>query len=209
MWRIVEAQLRPDIAYAVNFVSQFLEKPLERHWMMVKRILKYLQGTTAYGIKYRLDGDIPRLTGYSDADFANDPDTRRSVSGILFKYNGGVITWASRRQQSVALSTMEAEYVAASEGAKKAVWLGRLFSKITPLHKEPVIFIDNASAIKLAKNPSFHKHSKHIAVRYHFVRECVETGQLIVEYIPSEKQVADILTKPIPRVFSMRNCVIS
>lgn len=126
--------------------------------------------------------------------------TRRSISGILFKYSGGIITWTSKRQQSVTLSTMEAEYVAASEGAKEAIWLGRLFSEITSLDTVPVLFIDNASAIKLAKNSSFHKRSKHIAVRYHFVRERVEKGQLMIQYVQSKHQLADILTKAIPRV---------
>lgn len=132
--------------------------------------------TAVYGIKYGSSGKIPRLIRYCDADFANDPDTRRSVSGIVFKYNGGVITWASKRQQSVALSTMEAEYVAASESAKEAVWLHRLFSEIAPLNEMPMIFMNNISAMKLVKNPSFHKRSKYIAVHYHFVRECVQAN---------------------------------
>jgi hypothetical protein len=188
---------RPDIAFAVAYVSRFLEKPKERHWSAVKRIFKYLRGTSALGIRYDALGNA-QLEAYSDSDFASDPDTRRSVSGIVFKYSGGAIVWASRRQQSVSLSTTEAEYVAASEAAKDVVWLTRLFNEIAPFDATPVLQVDNASAIKLAKNPIFHKRSKHIDVRAHFVRELVEEGKLIIEHIASKDQVADLLTKPIP-----------
>jgi hypothetical protein len=188
---------RPDIAFAVAYVSRFLEKPKERHWSAVKRIFKYLRGTSALGIRYDALGNA-QLEAYSDSDFASDPDTRRSVSGIVFKYSGGAIVWASRRLQSVSLSTTEAEYVAASEAAKDVVWLTRLFNEIAPFDATPVLQVDNASAIKLAKNPIFHKRSKHIDVRAHFVRELVEEGKLIIEHIASKDQVADLLTKPIP-----------
>lgn len=100
----------------------------------------------------------------------------------------------------MTFSTIEAEYVAASEAVKEAIWLNRLFSEIAPLEKVPVIFVDNASAIKFAKSSNFHKRSKHISVRFHFVRECVETSQLTIEYISSKKQIADILTKSSLRV---------
>ena len=191
---------RPDIAFAVSHVSQYLEKPEERHWSMVKRILKYVKGSTPLGIQYEVAQDIGELEGYSDADYASDSTTRRSVSGILFKYSGGAISWASRKQQSVSLSTTEAEYVAASEAARNAIWLNRMFSELAPLKKVPRLLVDNASAIRLAKNPEFHKRSKHIDIRYHFVRERVQEGELVVEYVRSKDQAADILTKPIPRV---------
>jgi hypothetical protein len=134
---------RPDIAFAVGYVSRFLEKPKERHWSAVKRIFKYLRGTSALGIRYDALGNA-QLEAYSDSDFASDPDTRRSVSGIVFKYSGGAIVWASRRQQSVSLSTTEAEYVAASEAAKDVVWLTRLFNEIAPFDATPVLQVDKA-----------------------------------------------------------------
>lgn len=155
------------------------------------------------GIKYRADGVTSELE-YSDADFASDPITRRSVSGVLFKYNGGAIIWSSKRQSSVSLSTMEAEYVAASEAAKDAMWLSRLFNEIAPLSNVPLLLVDNASAVKLSKNPSFYKRSKHIDVFAHFVRERVQNGELRIEHVSSEDQIADILTKPIPRVLFHR-----
>ncbi|KAH0815295.1 hypothetical protein GEV33_007494 [Tenebrio molitor] len=134
---------RPDIAFAVAYVSRFLEKPKERHWSAVKCIFKYLRGTSTLGIRYDALGNA-QLEAYSDSDFASDPDTRRSVSGIVFKYSGGAIVWASRRQQSVSLSTTEAEYVAASEAAKDVVWLTRLFNEIAPFDATPVLQVDKA-----------------------------------------------------------------
>ncbi|KMQ87587.1 retrovirus-related pol polyprotein from transposon tnt 1-94 [Lasius niger] len=167
---------------------------------MVKQILRYIKGTAAMGIRYEANRRAYQLEGYSDANYASDPNSRKSVSGILFKYSGGAITWASKRQQSVSLSTLESEYIAASEDAKEAVWLNRLFSEIAPLKTVPVLLVDNAGAIKLAKSPSFHKRSKHIDIRYHFVRERIQKGQIMLEYVPSEEQAADILTKLISRI---------
>jgi hypothetical protein len=111
---------------------------------------------------------------------------------------GGAISWMSQRQKSIALSTTEAEFVAASEAAKELVWLTRLFAQITSLSKVPVLFMDNLSTVKLSENQAFHKRSKHIEVRHYFVREKVEEGRLVVEYIPGTEQIADILTKPLP-----------
>lgn len=161
------------------------------------------------GICYEANRRAYQLEGYSDADYASDPNSRKSVSGILFKYSGGAITWTSKRQQSVLLSTLESEYIAASEGTKEAVWLNRLFSEIAPLKTVPVLLVDNAGAIKLAKNPSFYKRSKHIDIRYHFVRERIQEGQIMLEYVPSEEQAADILTKPILRIqFAKLRCMM-
>lgn len=166
---------------------------------MIKHILKYLKGTTTMGIRYKAAGRVVELKSYSDADYASDEITRRSVSGMVFKFSGAIV-WASKQQQSVALSITEAEYIGASEATKDAVWLSRLFSEISPMKTVLLLLVDNASAIKLVKNPTFHKRSKHIDVRAHFVRERVQNGELKIEHIPSEEQVADILTKPIPRI---------
>lgn len=189
---------RPDIMYAVSHVSQALENPTQNDWSKVKRIFKYLKGTSDISIVYGSNHQ-KMLTTYSDADFAGDARTRRSTSGVVCMYMGGPISWISRRQKSVALSTTEAEFVAASEASKEAVWLMRLLNEITELSSVPRLLIDNMSAVKLVKNPVFHKRSKHIEVRHFFVREKVEEGQLTVEHVPSESQLADILTKPLCR----------
>lgn len=190
---------RPDIAFAVSYVSQFLEKPKQKHWMM-KRILKYIKGTSTLGIQYKVAEKAGKLIAYSDADYTSDVRSRRSVSGVVCMYSGGAITWCSRRQHSVSLSTTEAEYVAVCEAAKKIMWLVRLYGEIGLLDFVPVLLIDNASAIKVAKNPQFHRRTKHIDVQFHYVRERVQRGELMIEHVRSKDQTADILTKPIPNV---------
>lgn len=119
---------------------------------------------------------------------------------MISVYCGGAITWASNRQKCVSLSTTEAEYVAACEAAKEAVWLKRLFEDISPLKSVPTLIVDSTSAMKLSKNPEFHKKSKHIDVRYHYLRDQVVNDRLCMTHVCSEQQVADICTKPIPRV---------
>ena len=188
---------RPDIAYAVSCVSQALEKPTRKHWIMVKRIFRYLRGTMQMGLMYRHNEQPGILTAYSDADYAGDVSTRRSTSGTVCVYMGSAVTWSSRRQTSVALSTTEAEFVAASEATKEVIWLTRLLNEISMLVAIPVLKVDNVSALKLVKNPAFHKHTKHIEVRHYFVREKYEEGQLTLEHIAGDEQVADIFTKPL------------
>lgn len=191
---------RPDIAFAVNYASQFLEDPEDVHWLLVKRILRYVKGSTSVGIRYEAGSKGSVLKAFSDADYAGQSDTRRSVSGIVFMYSGGPISWASRRQECVSLSTTEAEYVAASEAARESVWLSRLFAEVSPLDNIPILFVDNQSAIKLAKNHEFHKRTKHIEVRYHFIRKELQDGRLNIQHVSSDQQLADILTKPLPRL---------
>ena len=137
------------------------------------------------------------LAAYSNADFAGDVSTRRSTSGVVCQYMRRPVSWLSQRQKSVALSTTEDEFMAASEGAKEIIWLSSLFSEITNLVSTPVLKMDNKSAVKLVKNPAFHKRSKHIEVRYYFVREKFEEGRLTVEHVAGDEQVADILTKSV------------
>ncbi|KAG5878979.1 hypothetical protein JTB14_002372 [Gonioctena quinquepunctata] len=192
---------RPDIFYAVSVVAESLEKPSVTNWKAVKRILKYLKGTLDYGLLYRAEFKLKELEAYCDADYGGDLNTRRSRTGIVCKYSAGAITWASQKQKSVVLSTTEAEYVAASEGTKEVIWLIRLLNEFAQ-HSEyiPTLRVDNASAIKLAKNPEFHKRSKHIEMRYHFVREKYQEGVIKIEHIDGQKQIADIMTKPLPRI---------
>ncbi|UYV78722.1 hypothetical protein LAZ67_16002545 [Cordylochernes scorpioides] len=155
---------RPDITFALNKVSQKLAAPTKYDWEAVKRIFKYLVGTTEYGIMYQKGHKVGVLESFSDADFAGDPETRRSTSGVVCKLAGGAISWLSQKQISVSLSTTEAELVAASNTAKEVIWLNRLFSEISPLNEQPIIKVDNASTIKLIKNPEFHKRTKHIEI---------------------------------------------
>jgi hypothetical protein len=186
---------RPDIMYSVSHVSQALDKPTKNDWAKVKRIFKYLKGTSDISIVYST-AHQKELTAYSYADFTGDTKTRRSTSCVVCLYMGGPISWMSRRQTSVALLTTEAEFMAASEATKEVVWLMRLLNEITELASVPTLLMDSMRAVKLVKNPIFHKRSKHIEVRY-FVRQKVEEGQLTVEHVPNYRQLADILTKPL------------
>lgn len=161
---------RPDITHAVGMASRYLEKPTIAHENAVKRIFKYLKNTINFGILYS-NGNKFQLIGYSDADHAGDIETRRSTSGYVFKYNDGIISWSSERQKSVSISTMEAEYIAASEATRELVWLNRLLKEILANDmKIPIFYMDNQSAIRLIKNPEFHKRSKHIEIRFHLIR---------------------------------------
>jgi transposase InsO family protein len=188
---------RPDISFAVGQISQFCEDPGQSHWSAVRRILAYLKGTLNHGIRYAQGAD--GLLGYCDSDYAGDPNSRRSTSGFVFLLHGGPVAWSSRRQTSVSLSTTEAEFIASSEAAREGVWLSRLMKSIKPGFGEPIrIMCDNQSAIALIKNPVHHQRSKHIEVRYYFVRERQEAGDIDIQYIPTDQQLADCLTKPLP-----------
>lgn len=190
---------RPDISFAIGNVSRYMEAPSVVHENALKRILKYIKGTIYHGILYNSNGEYG-LCGYSDSDYAGDVETRRSTSGNAFLFNNGIISWSSERQKCVSVSTTEAEYVAASNGIKELVWLRRLFDELLPNKIENVtFFMDIQSAIRLVKNPEFHKPSKHIDVRYHFIREKYEEGFFQLEYISTNEMIVDIFTKALPK----------
>lgn len=198
---------RPDISYAVGEVSRFLENPSYEHIVAVKRIIRYLKRTINYGIVYgSVNENAFTLSGYTDADFARDIESRRSTTGYAFLIGGSIVTWRSQRQKTVALSTTEAEYMAACEGAKEAVWLRQILIDIG--YKQDAatpIYIDNQSAIRLVKNPELHHRTKHIDVRLHFIRGLFESQIISVDYMRSEKQLADVLTKPLQLQNFQRN----
>jgi hypothetical protein len=189
---------RPDIAYAVGHASRVLENPSKADWIKVKRIFRYLAGTVTHGIVYRAGYKVGNLESYSDADHGGDQTTGRSTTGVVCIYGGGSISWLSQRQTSVAISSTEAEVVAASEGAREMVWLKRLFNEIVGIREVPTLQIDNEAATRLAENPELHRRTKHIAIRHFYVRECVTESEIKVKRVDTEAQIADILTKPLP-----------
>lgn len=198
---------RPDISFAVGNVSRYMDKPAAAHVNAVKRILKYIKGTSDTGIQFDCGGDL-EFIGYSDADYAGDVETRRSTSGYVFMFGGGVISWGSERQKSVALSTTESEYMAASHAIKELVWLGRLLAELSPIRMDaPIFYMDNQSAIRLVKNPEYHKRTKHIDVRYHFIREKFEDGMFDLKYVETNEQLADVMTKALPGAKHRHFCV--
>jgi hypothetical protein len=195
---------RPDIMCAVGKLSQFLNNPSSKHMSAAKCVLRYLQGTPTLGITYR--PPPLRLQGYSDADWAGDMDTRRSTTGYIVMLNNGAIAWKSRRQPTVALSTMESEYMALTEATKELKWIRTLLAELGYANNnnsedEPPtdLFSDNQSAIALAKNPVSHARAKHIDLRHHFVREAIQDKVIWVQYIPTTEMTADSLTKALGR----------
>lgn len=149
---------------------------------------------------YKSNSKIDKLHVYYDSDYVGDLKTGRSTTGVISFFSEGPISWISQKQTSVVLSTTEAEFMASCEAAKEAVWLNRLLNEVTTISSIPVLHIDNMGAIKLIKNPIFHKRTKHIAVRYYFVREKFLSEELSVEHVASNDQLADILTKPLSGV---------
>ena len=194
----LSTRTRPDISYAVSNISKFSSKPSKQHWQAVKRIFRYLNGTIDYGILYEKE-KISECFGYSDADWAGDQTDRKSTSGHCFTIGSGIVTWKSNKQTCVALSTAEAEYVALSSAAQEAVWMQKLLQEIKFAKAEPIlIYEDNQSAIGLAKSSRHHVKSKHIDIKYNFIRSQVEEKRIIVEYCPTENMIADLFTKGLP-----------
>jgi hypothetical protein len=189
---------RPDLAFAVGIVSRFMEKPTEEHLAAVKRIIRYVSGTIHLGCQFSR-GDDCRLVGFCDSDLAGDIDNSKSTTGVAFFFGRSLVSWQSQKQRVVALSTCEAEYMAAA-AACQGIWLARLLGDLRNKATESVeLKVDNQSALALMKNPVFHDRSKHIRMRFHFIRQAVEEGDVHPDYVSSEDQLADFLTKALPK----------
>ena len=187
---------RPDLAYIVNQLSQFLECPSEAHWICAKRVLRYVKGTLEKGITYSCGEKSNQLVAYSDASWASEVESRKSVSGVCLTLNGGIIGWKSKKQTIVTDSTTYAEYVAAHACSRDIVWLRGLLRELHYNQESPtVLFIDNAAAELLITNPVFHERSKHLDVKFHYVRERFEKGDVTIKHVSSSDQLADFLTK--------------
>ena len=174
-----------------------MEKPSEMHLQTTKRILRYLRGTADFSIVYR-KGNEGHLKAFADSGYAGDADDRKSTSGYVFMIGTGVVSWSSKKQPVVTLSTTEAEFIAAASCACQGVWLRRILEKLG--HDQSlstVIYCDNSSAIKLSRNPVLHGRSKHIDVRFHFLRELTRDGVVELVHCSTQEQVANIMTKPL------------
>jgi hypothetical protein len=191
---------RPELAYSVGYLSRFMEEPKEDHRAAVTRLLRYIAGTTNYGLLYTNDGGELDLLGYSDSGMSGDVDGRKSTSGVIFFLGGNPMSWQSQKQKVVALSSCEAEYIAGAAAACQAMWLKRLLGDVLGVKiSTPKLKMDNQSAIELSKNPVFHDRSKHIDVKFHFIRECVGNGDIELKFAGTQEQLADILTKPLAK----------
>ncbi len=186
----------PDLSYAVSAVSRYMANPSKEHWKAVQWILRYLRGTTDVCLQFGRTRD--GVIGYVDADFAGDLDRRRSLTGYVFTIGGCAISWKATLQTTVALSTTEAEYMAITEACKEAIWLKGLFSELNEDLQINTVFCDSQSAIFLTKDQMFHERTKHIDVRYHFVRDIIARGDIVVSKISTHENPADMMTKSLP-----------
>ncbi|GKF04813.1 hypothetical protein Tco_0035481 [Tanacetum coccineum] len=186
---------RPDIAFPVSYVSRYMQSPTKQHLGAAKRILHYISGTKNFGIWYT---NVPNfmLIGFTDSDWAGCLDTRKSTSGNLFSLGSGAVTWSSKKQETLALSSSEAEYTAVTSAARQALWLRKLLVDFDCEQKGATkIFCDNRSAIGMAKNPAFHARTKHIDVQHHFIRHQVANNRIELKFCGTSEQTADIFTK--------------
>ena len=186
----------PDICYAVQTVSRFNNKPGLAHWEAVKRIFRYLSGTKGLWLGY--GGQAKELSGYVDVDGSMNED-RKVISGYAFMINGGAVSWSTKRQELISLSTTESEYIAATYTVKEALWLRTLISQVFGIDLPPTtLFSDNQSTIALTKEHQYHARTKHIDICFHFIHWVIKDGKIRLIYCPTEEMVADALTKALP-----------
>jgi len=196
---------RPDITFAVNRLAKYCNLPQIVHWNAVKRVIRYLKHTESYSLMLgndRTDG----LTGHCDSDWGGDPHEFKSTSGYIFTFKGGPVAWTSRLQDVTAFSSSEAEYMALAEALKESLWLRPFLKSIGQPSEDPTtIFVDNRAAIAMSRNAEFHKRTKHVGIKYHRVRQEQQAGTVYVEFVPSERNPADMLTKAVDAVTLTRN----
>ncbi|KAJ4816146.1 hypothetical protein LUZ62_028712 [Rhynchospora pubera] len=189
---------RPDISFAVNRVSQFMQTPSINHWTAVKRILRYLSGTIHHGLRFTY-GHPLTLHAYSDSDWAGCAIDRRSTTGFCIYLGGNLVSWSAKKQPTVSRSSTEAEYRSLALTSAEILWLRYLLAELhVAMPDIPTLWCDNIGATFLASNPSFHARTKHIEIDYHFVRERIASNELRVRFISSKDQLADLFTKPLP-----------
>ncbi|KAE8202605.1 hypothetical protein CF327_g7816 [Tilletia walkeri] len=190
-------ETRMDIAFQVGKLARFMANPSEEHLMAAKRVLRYLAGTRDLVLRFR-HSELAQLVGYSDSDHGADTSTRRSVSGYVFYIYGNPVTWRSKLQDTVSISSTEAEYIALSEATREAIWAIQLLGKLGMKAIGPVdLCTDNTGAEALARNPQSHQRTKHIRLHHHLVRECNEDGTIKVQRVHTDDNPADLLTKTV------------
>ncbi|KAJ8899766.1 hypothetical protein K2173_019466 [Erythroxylum novogranatense] len=188
---------RPDLMFVVCLLSRYIMDPRDEHMQVAKRVLRYIKGTLGFGVFYKR-GMTEELIVYTDSDYAGDIDNRRSTSGYAFLLSGGAVAWASKKQPVVTLSTIEAEFITATYCACQCVWMRRILEEFGVMQSGcTTILCDNSSTIKLSRNPVLHGRSKHIDVRFHFLRDLTKNEVVKLVHCGTNDQIANILTKPL------------
>lgn len=192
-------QTRTDIMNAVGLIARFQADPKESHVVVVKRIFRYLKGTIDYGLWYPKDNNFT-LHAYTDVDWVGDMDERKSTSGGAFFLGRRLVSWMSKKQEAISLSTIEVEYIAAANNCTQVLWMKQMLKDIRIVFEEPVtIFCDDSSAISISKNLMLHSKTKHISIKFHFLREKVNENKVKLEFVSSKYQIANIFTMPLPK----------
>jgi len=190
---------RPDISFTVGFLARYSSDPRMHHLQIAKNLLRYLLATVNYYLFYPATNGKLELLSYSDSDWAGSDDLK-STSGMLTTANGTALTWSSKKQPIVAMSTAEAEYISASDCGLETVWLRRIADDLGfPQSTPTTLLMDNNSSIQMASNHSNHSRTKHIDLRYHKIRELLENNTIAIKYVPTDQQLADIFTKALPK----------
>ncbi|CAM8883258.1 unnamed protein product [Rhodiola kirilowii] len=197
---------RSDLSYAVSLLSRYMSNPGLEHWHALKYVLAYISGTLSVGLVYGNKMHVPDLIGYVDADFASDRDSRKSNTAYVFTFGTNCISKKSQLQPLVALSTTESEYIAICDACKEAVWLQGLLFEAKLIDKCTVIYSDSQSAIHLSKNPVYHERTKHIEVKYHYIRELLNSGIIALLKVPTADNPADMGTNVVTNL-KLKHCL--
>ena len=184
-----------DISFTVQMLSRFVQSPTTQHLTAAKHLLRYLKGTKDYRMVFKSSDDPINLNIYTDADWASDRSDRKSVTGMLVQLCGNSVAWSSHKQKTVSLSSTESEYMALSAACQKALWCKTWLDEVIGTGTPITIYSDNQSAAALTRSNSYHPRTKHIDVRHHFIKDLVRNNIIQLEYISTEDQLADILTK--------------
>lgn len=188
---------RPDIAYAVGVVSQFMHNPQKHHYEAVIRIMRYLKKTPGFGLLFKNNGHL-NIEAYTDADWAGSQVDRRSTSGYFTLVGGNLVTWRSKKQKVVALSSAEAEFRGIVKGITEILWIRKLLLELGLAIPSPAYLkCDNKASISISENPVQHDRTKHIEIDRHFIREKLDDGVIALPFVRSEDQLADVLTKAV------------
>jgi hypothetical protein len=191
---------RPDIAFTVNVLAQFTSAPSQTHWSLVKHLLCYLKGTSSLVVHFNEGLNVDALCGWKDADYAASLVLKKSTSCFVITFFGNPVSWTTKKQSVVAQSTTEAEFIAINKCAKQLLWMSNLITLLSIKIKIPIIFNDNSGAVIISKEPKLNPNTKHIEIRFQYIRQLMTTEVIKIKKVLTVDMIADVLTKPLGKV---------